>query len=211
MNKANHSVAQINIAKNLLRTTIFIFPIAVITVLLMAFFLWLLDIATTTRWQHIWLIFLLPVAGILINWLYQFAGKNAVEGNNLIIDEIHQTGGGMPARMTPLILFTTIITHLFGGSAGREGTAVQMGGSLTALFARWYKLHHDKKRILLMCAMNSGFSAVFGTPVAGAIFAMEVINIGKTKYKAVIQCLFASVIAHIVCICWHLSYYLFYY
>jgi len=67
MNKANHSVAQINIAKNLLRTTIFIFPIAVITVLLMAFFLWLLDIATTTRWQHIWLIFLLPVAGILIN------------------------------------------------------------------------------------------------------------------------------------------------
>jgi H+/Cl- antiporter ClcA len=199
MNKTNHSVEQYNIAKNLLRTTTLIFPVAVTTGLLVAFFLWLLDIATATRWQHIWLIFLLPVAGILINWLYQFAGKNIVAGNNLIIDEIHQTGGGVPARMTPLILFTTIITHLFGGSAGREGTAVQMGGSLAALFARWYKLHHDKKRILLMCGMAAGFSAVFGTPVAGAIFAMEVLTIGRIKYDALLPCLFASIIAHIVC------------
>jgi H+/Cl- antiporter ClcA len=146
-----------------------------------------------------WLIFLLPLAGIFISWLYQFAGKNTDAGSNLIMNEIHQPGGGVPARLTPLILFTTVITHLFGGSAGREGTAVQMGGSIAALFSRWYKLHHERKRILLMCGMAAGFSAVFGTPVAGAIFALEVLTIGRIKYDALIPCLFASIIANITC------------
>jgi H+/Cl- antiporter ClcA len=199
MNKTNYSFEQFSIAKDLLRWMALIFPVAVVTGLLVAFFLWLLDIATAARWQNMWLIFLLPLAGIFISWLYQFAGKNVGAGNNLIMDEIHQPGGGVPARMTPLILFTTVITHLFGGSAGREGTAVQMGGSIAALFSRWYKLHHERKRILLMCGMAAGFSAVFGTPVAGAIFALEVLTIGRIKYDALLPCLFASIIADIAC------------
>jgi H+/Cl- antiporter ClcA len=199
MNKAKYSLEQFYIAKHLLRWTLLIFPVAVSVGLLVALFLWLLDIATATRWQHMWLIFFLPVAGIIISWLYRYYGKNSDGGNNLIMDEIHKPGGGVPARMTPLILFTTLLTHLVGGSAGREGTAVQMGGSIAALFSRWYQLHHERKRILLMCGMSAGFSAVFGTPVAGAIFALEVLTIGRIKYDALIPCLIAAIVADITC------------
>jgi H+/Cl- antiporter ClcA len=200
MKKIKYSLEQLNIAKELLRWTLLIFPVSISVGLLVAFFLWLLDVATKMRWQHMWLIFLLPMAGIFISWLYEQFGKDAVKGNNLVIDEIHQPGGGVPVAMTPLILFTTVITHLFGGSAGREGTAVQMGGSIASLFAKWFKLVDEHKSILLMCGMAAGFAAVFGTPVTGAIFALEVLAIGRIKYDALIPCLIASIIAHITCI-----------
>ena len=199
MNKTKYALEQFYIAKNLFRWTLLIFPVAISVGLLVALFLWLLDIATATRWQNMWLIFLLPFAGIIISWLYRYYGKNSDAGNNLIMDEIHKPGGGIPARMTPLILFTTVLTHVTGGSAGREGTAVQMGGSISALFSRWFKLHHERKRILLMCGMSAGFGAVFGTPVTGAIFALEVLTIGRIKYDALIPCLIASIIADITC------------
>lgn len=199
MNRTKYSLEPFYITGHLLRWSLLIFPVAIAVGLLVAFFLWLLDMATATRWQNGWLLFLLPVAGILISWLYRYFGKNADQGNNLILEEIHQPGGGVPARMTPLILFTTVLTHLFGGSAGREGTAVQMGGSIAALFSRWFRLHHERKRILLMCGMAAGFGAVFGTPVAGAIFALEVLAIGRIKYDALIPCLIASIVADITC------------
>ncbi len=187
------------ITYNLLYWTILIVPVAITTGSLVAFFLWLLDKATAYRWQHLWIIFFLPVAGIIITFLYNKFGKNSAAGNNLIMDEIHKPGGGVPIRMAPLVLSATIITHLFGGSAGREGTAVQMGGSLSYLFSRWYKLKHEDKRILLMSGMAGGFGAVFGTPVAGAVFAMEVLAIGRIQYDALLPCLMASLIADITC------------
>lgn len=199
MNKFRYSFEQVKIARHLLYWTALIVPVSIVTGSLVALFLWLLDMATAIRWNNLWLIYLLPLAGLLITFLYKAYGKNSGAGNNLIMDEIHKPGGGIPTRMAPLVLFSTIITHLFGGSAGREGTAVQMGGSISALFSKWYKLKHRDKRILLMCGMAAGFGAVFGTPIAGAVFAMEVLAIGRIKYDALIPCLISSIIADITC------------
>jgi len=200
MKKSSFFTQQLFIVKQLLSWTLIIFPVSITIGALVAFFLWLLQQATNMRWQHMWLIFFLPLAGILIWWLYNKFGKTSAAGNNVIIDEIHQPGVGVPAGMTPLILFTTVITHLFGGSAGREGTAVQMGGSIAAQFGKLFKLPPQQLQILLMCGMAAGFAAVFGTPVAGAIFALEVLYIGRIKYTALIPCLIAAIIAHITCI-----------
>jgi H+/Cl- antiporter ClcA len=199
MGKTKFNLEQIGITKQLLFWTIIILPVSISIGLLVAFFLWLLDFVTVFRWTHGWIIFLLPVAGILITWLYYLSGKNAEAGNNLIMDEIHEPGGGVPARLTPLILFTTVITHLFGGSAGREGTAVQMGGSIAALFAKWFRISREQKKIMLMCGIAAGFAAVFGTPVAAAIFALEVLAIGRIKYNALVPSLIAALIADITC------------
>ena len=199
MNKFRYSFEQLKIAKLLLYWTVLIVPVSIAVGSLVAAFLWLLDKATETRWNNLWLIYLLPVAGILISVLYKYLGKNSESGNNLIMDEIHKPGGGIPTRMAPLVLFSTIITHLLGGSAGREGTAVQMGGSIASLFSKWFKLKHRDKRILLMCGMAAGFGSVFGTPIAGSIFALEVLAIGRIKYDALIPCLIASILADVTC------------
>lgn len=188
------------IAKQLTRWLLLISHVSIAVGLLVAFFLWLLDWATVTRWQNHWLIYLMPLIGLLITWLYSRFGKKALGGNNLIIEEIHQPGGGVPGRMTPMILITTILTHLVGGSAGREGTAVQIGGSIAASFAKWFHLNQAEKRILLMCGIAAGFGAVFGTPIAGTIFALEVLVVGKIKYDALLPCLLAAIIAHVTCI-----------
>ena len=108
----------------------------------------------------------------------------------------------MPARMAPLVLIGTLVTHLFGGSAGREGTAVQMGGSLAALLARWFRVTQENRRLMLMCGIAAGFGAVFGTPLAGAVFAMEVLVIGRVQYDALIPVLVASVVGDATCSAW---------
>jgi H+/Cl- antiporter ClcA len=121
---------------------------------------------------------------LVIHFLYKWYGQSAERGNNLIIDEIHQPGAGVPKRMAPLILLTTVITHLFGGSAGREGTAVQIGGSLANLIGSWFKLNEADKKVVLTAGVAAGFGAVFGTPLTGTIFALEVIAIGRIQYNA---------------------------
>lgn len=190
---------QFQIANYLLRWSILIVPISLVVGSLVALFLWLLEIATQYRSSHQWLLSLLPVAGVVVWALYRYLGKNTEAGNNLIMEEIHKPDVGVPFRMTPLVLITTIITHFFGGSAGREGTAVQMGGSISGFFSKIYRLNKRDRRILLMCGMSAGFGAVFGTPVTGAIFALEVLSVGRIKYDALIPCLIASFLANLVC------------
>lgn len=167
-----------------------------------AFFIWALDAVTLVRFAQPWLLYLLPVAGLGVGLLYHVYGKSAAAGNNLIIDEIHQPGAGVPRRMAPLILLGTLVTHLFGGSAGREGTAVQMGGSIAATFARHLKLGPESVRLLLMAGVAAGFGSVFGTPVAGAVFALEVLVVGRMQYDALVPCFFASVVADWTCHAW---------
>jgi len=176
----------------LLKWVLLTTSIALVIGSMVAFFLWLLNSAIFFRFSHPYLIYLLPLAGVAIHFIYQAFGKSSEKGNNLILEEIHQPGDGVPARMGPLVLFSTVITHLFGGSAGREGTAVQIGGSIAQVFAQWFKLDQKDVKILLMAGLAAGFGAVFGTPITGAIFAIEVITIGKLDSKAIIPCLLAS-------------------
>jgi H+/Cl- antiporter ClcA len=163
-----------------------------------AAFLIALEWATETFDEHGWLLYLLPVAGLAIGLVYHYGGGRAVEGNNLIIDEIHEPQAWVPRRMAPMVLVGTVVTHLFGGSAGREGTAIQMSGSLTDLASRLLRLEADERRIMLIAAIAGGFGAVFGVPLAGAVFALEVQSVGRVQYEALVPCLAASVVGDLV-------------
>lgn len=186
----------------LLRWTLLAVPVGLVGGSASALFLWLLDWTTHTHAAHPELLWGLPAGGVLVGWLYHRFGKGSERGNNLLMDEIHQPGGGVPARMAPLVLLGTLVTHLFGGSAGREGTAVQMGGSLAGLLARWFRVRPENQRLMLMSGIAAGFGAVFGTPLTGAFFAMEVLVIGRLNYEALIPVLVASLVGDATCTAW---------
>ncbi|MBC2606783.1 voltage-gated chloride channel family protein [Pelagicoccus albus] len=188
--------------RQLLLWTLLVIPVGILSGSASALFLWSLDRSTELRWQYEWLLFLLPVAGVGMAYLDQWIGKSAKGGNNLILDRIHEPGGGVPTRMAPLVLFGTLVTHLFGGSAGREGTAVQMGGSLASAYGRLCKFGAENTRILLMAGVAAGFGSVFGTPLTGAIFAMEVLVIGRMQYGALIPVMVASLVGDYTCSAW---------
>lgn len=185
------------------RWLIVIAPMAFIVGSAVTLFLWLLDETTQVRMAYPWLLWFLPIGGAAVGLMYRHWGNNADQGTRLIIDEIHQPGGGIPARMAPLVLIGTLITHLFGGSAGREGTAVQMGGSMASAFERRFlrrinfkvvQLKHVERRELLQAGLAAGFGAVFGTPFTGAVFALEILRVRRFGWFGLIPCLLASFI-----------------
>ena len=167
-----------------------------------ALFLTTLSWATAFRLEFPAIIGLLPLAGFGIGWLYHRFGGAAGQGNALVIEEIHQNQGRIPLRMAPLVLVGTLTTHLFGGSAGREGTALQMGASLADGAARWFRLDRADRRLMIMAGISGGFGAVFGTPIAGFVFGMEVQSVGRIRYDGVIPCLVAAVVGDLVTRAW---------
>ncbi len=163
-----------------------------------AFFLISLEKATDFRNAHAWIIYLLPLAGILLGYVFYKWGRDIGPGNNLVISNIHKPKKIIPFRLAPFILGGTVFTHLFGGSAGREGTAIQMAAAISDQLTRIFKLSKYNRQVVLISGMSAGFGAVFGTPLAGAIFGLEVYHMGKIKYNAIFPAFASSFMADYV-------------
>lgn len=152
--------------------------------------------ATELRLEHEKIIFLLPVAGLLIVLLYKVLGLEERIGTNDILHAVRKKRKGVPPLLAPAIFISTVLTHMFGGSAGREGAALQLGGSIASFVGKLFKVGEKDFPLVLMCGMAAVFSALFSTPLTATFFAMEVISVGIMYYSALIPCLCASLIAY---------------
>jgi len=154
----------------------------------------LLEWATEFRMETPWLLWLLPLGGLAIVLAYRFAGMEKDRGTNFILVAV-RSNEPVTIKTAPLIFFSTVVTHLLGGSAGREGAALQLGGSIASSFAQTWELNEKESRIMTMCGMAAGFSALFGTPLTSVVFAMEVITVGVMHYSAIVPCTVAALVA----------------
>ncbi|MDE5700259.1 MAG: chloride channel protein [Lachnospiraceae bacterium] len=154
-----------------------------------------MSFVTKLRGDYPWILYFLPIGGLLIVGAYRFMHDENDTGTNLVLSAIH-SGDHLPLKMAPLIFISTLITHLCGGSAGREGAALQLGGSIGNGIGRLFRFDEKDKHIMIMCGMSAAFSALFGTPMAAAIFSMEVVSVGIMHYSALVPCVVAALIAH---------------
>lgn len=151
-----------------------------------------ITLVTAFRGSHPWMLYLLPLSGLLIVAMYRMDPYKT--GTNRVLEGI-QSDRFIPLRTAPLIVASTVITHTFGASAGREGAALQLGGSIGGTFGKWLKMDDYDHRIMIMCGMSAGFSALFGTPLTATVFAMEVASVGMMQYAALVPCCAAALIA----------------
>ena len=156
-------------------------------------FSFVLKSVTNCRKENEWMFYLLPVMGLIIVYLYEKFGKDD-GGTNQVLSTV-RSQDDVPILSAPLIFISTALTHLAGGSAGREGAAIQLGGSIANQLGRWIHLDEEDRHVIVMCGMSAAFSALFGTPMAAAVFAMEVVSVGVMYYAALLPCVIASIIA----------------
>ena len=159
-------------------------------------FLYTLNLATHFRESHLWMVFLLPFAGLAIGYLYHYYGNGVTKGNNVILEEYENPHKIIPLKMAPMVYIGTILTHLFGGSAGREGTAVQMSTAIADQFTGIFKLSKQERKIILIIGISGGFASVFGTPLTGAIFAIEVLYFSRVSFKSIIPSFLTAYVAY---------------
>ena len=179
-----------------------------------AWFLIALDYVTILRTDHIWVVNFLPLVGLGIGFAYHYFGTDAKKGNNLILETYHTaeinsnssttniSSKPIPLLIAPLVFISTLLTHAAGGSAGREGTAVQMGGAIADQFTTIFKLTATERKTILIMGVSAGFAAVFGTPWAGAVFALEIMSFKKIKFENIIPSFLAAFGAHYICLAW---------
>ena len=172
--------------------------VGVLSGLLSAAFLKSLDWATNTRNSNNWLVFTLPVAGLFVGALYHYVGRGLERGTNLIIDQIHSHSQWVPFRLTPLIFGASVISHVAGGSTGREGAALQFAAGVTDPISKKLKLPPADRSLMLITAIAGGFGSIFGVPVTGAVFALEVQRVGRVRYDALVPAFVASFIGEAV-------------
>lgn len=149
--------------------------------------------ATELRAEYSLLLWLLPLGGVAIVWLYQKSGMEKDRGTNFVLEAVRDNNE-LTIKTAPLIFISTVITHLFGGSSGREGAALQLGGSIASYIGKVIKLDEHEQRMITMCGMSAGFSAVFGTPITAVIFAMEVVSVGVMHYAAIVPCVISAAV-----------------
>jgi H+/Cl- antiporter ClcA len=167
-----------------------------------AWFLRSLDFVTDWRENHLWIIYSLPIIGFGIGAMYYYYGGDAKKGNNLLLEQHNHPEKRIPFKMAPFVYIGTILTHLAGGSAGREGTAVQMGGAIADQFTDLFKLNDTQRKTILITGISAGFAAVFGTPIAGAIFALEIMLFKNIRVADILPSFAAAYIAHYTCLAW---------
>ncbi len=171
--------------------------IGVLVGLVAAAFHFGIDFATDIRQHCPQVIWLLPLGGMAIVLFYKVCGMEKDRGTNLVLVAVREAQP-LKLRTAPLIFLSTILTHFVGGSAGREGAALQLGGSLSAYIGRKIGLDEKDSRVMVMCGMSAAFSALFGTPLTAAVFAMEVVNVGVMYYAAMVPCVVSALVGQMV-------------
>ena len=164
-----------------------------------------LEWAAQIREHNLWIVWLLPIGGFLVGLSYYYWGNESVKGNNLLLEEYESPQKTIPLMMVPLVFLGTIITHLFGGSAGREGSAVQMGGAIADKFTGIFKLDNSGRRTVLILGISAGFASIFGTPLTGALFALEVLYFSKIDIKSILLSFLAAYISFYTVAFWQVK------